>query len=82
MENKKYTLFEFLGALESDDFDKPEISYIEDFKKFFPKYLEQQIHDGDCTKQPITCLLCCMETLLADYKEYYFNEEEWRKINV
>lgn len=80
--NKKYTFFEFLGACESEDFDNIEPSYIEEYKRMIPLFLEQTIHDGDCTKQPASCSLCCLETLLAGYREYYFNEEKWRKENL
>lgn len=82
MEKKKYTLYEFMGACESDDFDIVDEHWMEHYKTMMPTLLEQTIHDGDCTKQPISCPLCCLETLLADYREYYFNEEKWRKENL
>ena len=35
----------------------------------------KQIHLGDCTKHPCSCGLCSLETLLSEYRKYYFEED-------
>jgi hypothetical protein len=80
----KYTFIQFVAALESDDFDKIDETWLP-WAKEFVSYLNSDnvnIHDGDCTKKPFSCYLCVVENLLSDYREYYFNEEEWRKNNL
>ena len=82
--NRKYTFVEFVAALECDDFDVLEESWLK-WAKEFVSHLntdEVGVHYGDCTNQPISCYLCVIETLLKDYREYYFNEERWRKENL
>jgi len=79
--NKKYTFIEFIAACESDNFDNIDESWIH-WAKQFVSHLNSDtanIHLGDCTKMPISCYLCNIENLLKNYREYYFNEIEWRK---
>lgn len=81
----KYTFVEFVAALESKDFDKIDEAWLVWANKFMndqKEVFKKCIHAGDCTKQSHTCGLCLIETLLADYKRYYFQEEQWRKDNL
>ncbi len=81
---KKYTFVEFIAALETEDFDiidKDWLIWANKFVDAYPEVFKKGIHDGDCTKQPFSCMLCLMDTLLLDYKEYYFNEKKWREDN-
>lgn len=82
--NRKYTFVEFIAALDCDDFDVLEDSWVKWAEQFVTHLNspDSNYHHGDCTKQPVSCYLCVMETLLKDYREYYFNEEEWRKENL
>ena len=83
--SKKYTFAEFIGAIEGDDFDNPSednLAWGRQFVDAFPQVMKTDIHFGDCTKEPVTCNICIYQTLLEDYREYYFNEEEWRKVNL
>jgi len=73
----KYTFIEYLAACEGEDFDIIEDSNIEWAKHFVSKIsemLEEGIHEGDCTKQPHTCNLCCIETMLQEYYDYRFDK--------
>jgi hypothetical protein len=83
-QSKKYTFVEFVAAWESDDFDDIEPSWLRWAEHLIENYgkLLNAHHLGDCTKTPISCNLCVLESLLTDYREYYFNEEEWRKNNL
>lgn len=81
---KKYTFAEFIGAIEDDDFDNPSEDNLEWARQFvdaFPQVMKTEVHFGDCTKAPVACNICIYETLLSDYREYYFNEEKWREEN-
>jgi hypothetical protein len=85
MDRPKYKFNEFLAAMESDDFDIIEESWLEWANKFIssiPNVLMTDYHGGDCTKMPAPCPICVYETLLTDYREYYFDEENWRKENL
>jgi hypothetical protein len=81
---KKYTFKEFIGALESEDFD-----VIDDWPKRFsdhyiasiPEVLSNEYHNGDCTNISSPCPYCVLEWYLNEYKEYSFNEEQWREDN-
>lgn len=81
--SRKYTFVEFIAALDSDDFDNIDDSWLEWAKGFVGHFNSpnSSVHYGDCTRAPISCYLCTMEALLRDYREYYFNEEEWRLKN-
>lgn len=81
----KYTFVEFIAALESDDFDNPSaecLQWAESLINDIPKIFKKEYHFGDCTKAPISCNLCIFETLLSDYRKYYFNEIKWRAENL
>ena len=81
---KKYTFIEFIAACESDDFDNIDVTWIP-WANQFVSHLNSEygcIHYGDCTKHAISCYLCNIESLLKNYKEYYFNEVEWRTENL
>jgi hypothetical protein len=84
METDKYNFVEFIAALDSKDFDDIEPSWLkwaEELVEDYPRLLNAG-HHGDCTKSAISCNLCVLESLLTDYRKYYFNEEEWRKENI
>lgn len=51
-----------------------EASWEDWYKEYISKVINRDdlIHAGDCTSQPIACMLCCVERLLKEYKEYYF----------
>jgi len=83
-QSKKYTFVEFVAALDSEDFDNIEPSWLrwaENLVENYGKLLNAH-HYGDCIKVPISCNFCVLESLLVDYREYCFNEEEWRKNNL
>jgi hypothetical protein len=84
MITKKYTFIQFVAALESDNFDEIDETWIP-WATEFVSHLNstaRNVHHGDCTKQPVSCYLCVIEGLLKDYREYYFDEEKWRKENL
>ena len=49
---------------------------------FFENQPETEYHMGDCTNEAQSCFLCGMEQMLKDYREYFFDEDKWRKINL
>jgi hypothetical protein len=56
----------------------------EKWKNHYMKYLPLSLSDewtqehlGDCTKDPCPCTLCVTETLLRDYREYFFDTYTW-----
>ena len=61
------TLIEFIAEQEGND--------IEWAKKFIEEIMKAVIkepnHYGDCTKENVTCNLCCLEGILNDYYEYF-----------
>lgn len=79
----KYTFVEFLAAYESDNFDKVDESTLSWAKNFLKSYenVWGEIHEGDCTNQTHTCSLCLLQTCLEDYKQYTFDEVNWRDEN-
>jgi hypothetical protein len=84
MKNKKYTFYEFVAAIEAEDFDNPssdDFKWSEQFVNSFSEIMKTDYHFGDCTNAPCTCTICIYKTLLMDYEEYYFNEEKWREEN-
>lgn len=81
MKNNKLTFFEWCAeqeALEGEDLN----GWTEHYKDFATKHAwhsyqsDKAVHDGDCTKCPYTCQLCVLEDLLADYRQYYFSNDE------
>lgn len=80
-EKKKYTFIEFIAACESDNFDKIEESAMAWAKNFLENQDWNVVHEGDCTQQAYSCVLCVLQQLLEDYKEYTFDEAKWRKSN-
>ena len=74
----KYTFVEFIAALEGDDFNVIESSNLTWAKGFVESMgnVSDLIHEGDCTKQNISCPLCVYEIYLKEYREYYFNEQD------
>lgn len=81
-DNKQYTFVEFVAAIESDDFDnitENALKWANSFINEFPNIMKTEYHFGDCTGHAITCAICIYENLLLDYKEYIFNEINWRK---
>jgi hypothetical protein len=83
--NKKYTFHQYIAAIEGDDFDnitEDNLKWADQFIDAFPKIMKTELHYGDCTNVPCTCTICIYRTLLLEYEEYYFNEEEWRKVNL
>jgi hypothetical protein len=80
----KYTLVEFIAALESDDFDQLDETWV-GWAKDFLSHLNSNLvsgHNGDCTNQPSPCYLCVVENMLKNYREYCLSEEQWRKNNL
>jgi hypothetical protein len=80
----KYTLVEFIAALESEDFDDIDETWIGWGKEFLSHLTSDNLgeHHGDCTNDPAPCYLCVVENMLKNYREYYINEELWRKNNL
>lgn len=77
MKGKKYTFVEFVAAQEGDSFNEIEevnLRWAENYIKSLT-YLADMVHEGDCTKENMTCGLCLTELLLQEYKEYYFKKE-------
>jgi hypothetical protein len=82
---RKYTFVEFIAAHESDDFDnidQSSLDWAKNFISYYPMLLESEYHSGDCTNQIHSCPLCLLETYLADYRKYNFDEAEWRYNNL
>jgi hypothetical protein len=82
MQNKKYTFVQFLCALESEDFDNPDYTWMDwanNYVDSFGEIMKNQFHGGDCTKVPISCMHCQYEQMLSEYRIYYFEEEKFRK---
>jgi len=80
----KYSFTQFLAATESDDFDNIDVTWEVWACHYVMRSMNSvafEFHEGDCTKQAHTCPLCNFQYMLEDYKEYYFNEEKWRKDN-
>lgn len=73
----KYTFAEFIAAQEGDDFNVIEPANLTWANSFVEgmKDTGNLIHDGDCTKQNVSCPLCVYEIYLKEYREYYFNIE-------
>lgn len=79
---KKYSFVEYLAAMEGENFDVLEPKYLtwaKDFVTYLMGVLHTEFHHGDCTKAACSCPFCSLEGNLEDYKEYYFNTEQWRK---
>ena len=77
MKDKKYTFVEYIAAVEGEDFNTIEPSWLvwaNDLADSIPETLKKEIHEGDCTKQSHTCNLCLIETLLNEYYRYYFKD--------
>lgn len=82
MQNKKYNFVQFLCALESEDFDNPDYTWMDwayNYVDSFGKIMKNQFHGGDCTKESNSCMHCLFEQLLSEYRIYYFEEERFRK---
>ena len=74
----KYTFVEFIAAQEGDDFNVIEQDNL-DWAKGFVESMGRSgkwIHEGDCTKQNVSCPLCVYELYLKEYREYYFSTED------
>ena len=73
----KYTFEQFIAAQEGDDFNNIELSNLEWAIGFVESMGRsgKWIHEGDCTKQNISCPLCLYELYLKEYREYYFSTE-------
>ena len=52
---------------------KEEETTLEWSDKFITGLAKEDKHGGDCTKMPCSCSLCTLESLLSDYREYFFN---------
>lgn len=60
------------------DGKKPSTKWIRDYVRngaWSPYRFLEPVHDGDCTNCPYTCNLCCLESLLREYREYYFSKD-------
>jgi hypothetical protein len=73
----KYTFEQFIAAQEGDDFNNIELSNLEWAIGFVESMGKsgKWIHEGDCTKQNVSCPLCVYELYLKEYREYYFSTE-------
>lgn len=62
------TFVEFLARRDADP-DLPEDlpHWINHWRNALPPMLRGE-HDGDCTKQPQTCIFCWLEDALRDYR--------------
>lgn len=77
----KYTFKQFIAALEASDFDEIEDwgeRWAEKFLSSLPEVLSTEVHNGDCTKVSSPCPYCVLEWYLNEYKQYFFDEENWR----
>jgi len=76
---KKYTFVEFTAAQEGRNFNIIEAENLEWATGFIESMSTSAnlVHHGDCTKENISCPLCVYETLLREYREYYFEEGDW-----
>jgi putative lipase involved disintegration of autophagic bodies len=74
----KYTFVEFIAAQEGDDFNVIEpgnLAWATGFVGSMGRSANW-IHEGDCTKQNVSCSLCVYEIYLREYREYYFKQED------
>ena len=74
----KYTFVEFIAAQEGDDFNVIEQDNLEWAKGFVESMGRsgKWIHEGDCTKQNVSCPLCVYELYLKEYREYFFKQQD------
>lgn len=74
----KYTFVEFIAAQEGDDFnviEQDNLNWAKDFVESMGRS-GKWIHEGDCTKQNVSCPLCVYELYLKEYREYFFKQQE------
>jgi len=67
------TFPEFLSLYDTDEPGVVSESWKSHWEKELPNFLgnpENYTHHGDCTNQPIRCVLCCLEDFLREYREY------------
>jgi len=66
----KYNLFEW--------YDREYDDIIANVRLFIRSLLEDKkpIHSGDCTKDSCPCVLCNLESILSEYREYYLKENK------
>ena len=79
---RKYTFVEFQAAMEGEDFDVLEESWVDHYRNYNNNHTPNSlndVHSGDCTKSCHTCDLCLLEYNLKEYREYFFDEAAWRK---
>lgn len=73
--NSKLTLSEYISLYDS------KTGWVDEmWKNHWEKYLPQLvqgnlIHAGDCTKIACTCSLCFLESMLEEYRKYYFDQD-------
>jgi len=75
--HRKMTFGEFVASEDSEEGQIDE-SWLNHWKEHIPTLLSEENtkeHCGDCTKVPAPCILCTLEILLKEYKEYYFGEK-------
>lgn len=76
--DRKMTLIEFAAWMDSDDYEISD-SWLAHWKSIIPNLLSEENtkeHFGDCTKHSMSCILCSIEQLLSEYKDYYLNKKE------
>ena len=73
--NRKMNFVEFIAWQESEDDNTINEDWLQHWYSIVKEFLVSdsiEKHFGDCTKNPCPCQLCTLETLLKEYKEYYF----------
>ena len=73
----QYSFKTFIAATHSRDFDKPELDWILWAEKFI-RTLPTALFEEHC-HTPEPCFLCLLESMLKDYKQYSFDEIQFRK---
>jgi hypothetical protein len=67
MQSKKLTFSEWLESEDGYEMANGQLATV--------RLLNANKHDGNCTKQAHTCGLCCLEMMLQEYREHFFNLE-------
>ena len=74
-----YSFVEYIAACEVDPDDpndkmEDHLEWANTFADLAPEDLKGH-HVGDCTKVACTCILCCLEQMLSEYRTYRFPEQ-------
>jgi len=72
----KMSFYDYLSTWDSED-GSVDDKWKQHWIKSVPSLLSDkntQVHVGDCTNQCCSCCLCTVETMLREYREYFFEK--------